>query len=54
MDKIFRIILLAFCLGALSWNGTAQDIYTCGSFVNAFGQQGSAVFKNEEVIFSKT
>lgn len=49
-----KIIVLAISLWAMSGIGMAQDIYTCGSFVNAFGQKGSAVFKNEEIIFSKT
>lgn len=48
-----KIILLTFSLWAMSGICMAQDIYTAGSFVNAFGQTGSAVFKNGEVIFGK-
>jgi hypothetical protein len=49
-----KIIVLAISLWAMSGIGMAQDIYTCGQFVNIFGLKGSAVFKNEEVIFSRT
>ena len=49
-----KIILLSFCLWVMSGIGMAQDIYTCGRFVNLFGQKGSAVFKNEEILFSRT
>lgn len=49
-----KAVSLIFCLWAMAGIGMAQDIYTCGSFVNAFGQKGSGVFKNEIIVFSRT
>lgn len=49
-----KVVFLTFCLWAMAGIGMAQDIYTCGSFVDAFGQKGSGVFKNEILIFGKT
>lgn len=49
-----KIFFLTFCLWAMSGISMAQDIYTCGSFVDSFGQKGSAVFKNEMRMFSRT
>jgi hypothetical protein len=51
--KMKKIVFLLACLWVMSGKCVAQDIFTSGCFVDAFGQKTAAVFKNNKVVFSR-